>query len=63
MQEKIMEKRASEKGGIDVTKTSDYGKVYMDQCKKTLEVMMGCFNNHLKVLLIIRTFASGMGIV
>ncbi len=36
-----MEKRASEKGGIDVTKTSYYGKVYVDQCKETLEVMMG----------------------
>jgi hypothetical protein len=29
----IMEKRASEEGGIDVTKTSDYEKVYMDQRK------------------------------
>jgi hypothetical protein len=38
----IMEKRANEEGGINVTKTLDYGKVYMDQRKKTLEVMMGC---------------------
>ncbi len=36
-----MEKRASEKGGLDVNKTSNYGKVYMDQRKETLEVMMG----------------------
>jgi hypothetical protein len=36
-----MKKRANEKGGNDVTKTSDYGKVYMDQRKETLEVMMG----------------------
>jgi hypothetical protein len=58
-----MEKRASEKGGINVIKTSIYGKVYMDQRKKTLEVMMGRFNNHLKVLLIIMTFVSGMSTV
>ncbi len=37
-----MEKRANEEGGTNVTKTLDYGKVYMDQCKETLEVMMGC---------------------
>jgi hypothetical protein len=37
-----MEKRASEEGGNDVTRTSDYGKVYMDQRKETLEVMMEC---------------------
>jgi len=37
----IMKKRANEEGGNDVTKTSDYGKVYMDQRKETLEVMMG----------------------
>ncbi len=37
-----MEKRASEEGGTNVTKTSYYGKVYMDRCKETLEVMMGC---------------------
>jgi hypothetical protein len=36
-----MEKRASEEGGTDVTKTLDYGKVYMDHHKKTLEIMMG----------------------
>jgi hypothetical protein len=36
----IMEKRASE-GGFNLAKTSDYGKVYMDQRKETLEVMMG----------------------
>jgi len=36
-----MEKRASEEGGTDVVKTLDYGKVYMDQRKETLEVMMG----------------------
>jgi hypothetical protein len=36
-----MEKRANEEGGIDVTKTSDYEKVYMDQRKKTLEVITG----------------------
>jgi hypothetical protein len=36
-----MEKRASEEGGTDDVKTSDYGKVYMDQRKETLEVMMG----------------------
>jgi len=36
-----MEKRASEEGGIDVIKTSYYGKVYMDQCKEILEIMMG----------------------
>jgi hypothetical protein len=36
-----MEKRASEKGGIDVNKTSNYGKVYMDQRKEILGVMMG----------------------
>jgi hypothetical protein len=35
-----MEKRASEEGGINVIKTLDYGKVYMDHHKKTLEVMM-----------------------
>ncbi len=35
-----MEKRASE-GGFNLAKTSDYGKVYMDQRKETLEVMMG----------------------
>jgi hypothetical protein len=44
MQEKFMEKKANEEGGIDATKTSDYGKVYMDQHIKTLEVMMGCLN-------------------
>jgi hypothetical protein len=37
----IMEKRASEEGGIDATKTLDYGRVCMDQHKETLEVMMG----------------------
>jgi hypothetical protein len=37
-----MEKRANEKGGTNFIKTLDYGKVYMDQCKETLEVMMGC---------------------
>jgi hypothetical protein len=31
-----MEQKANEEGGIDVTKTSDYGKVYMDQHKETL---------------------------
>jgi hypothetical protein len=36
-----MQKRASEEGCIDVIKTSDYGKVYVDQCKEILEVMMG----------------------
>ncbi len=36
-----MEKRASEEGGIDATKTLDYGRVCMDQHKETLEVMMG----------------------
>ncbi len=36
-----MENKASEEGGIDVTKTSDYEKVYMDQCKETLEVITG----------------------
>jgi hypothetical protein len=55
-----MEKKASEEGGIDVIKTLHYGKVYMDQRKETLEVMMGRFNSHFKVLLIIMTFASGM---
>jgi hypothetical protein len=35
-----MEKRASEEGGINVIKTLDYGKVYMDHHIKTLEVMM-----------------------
>jgi hypothetical protein len=37
-----VEKKASEEGGIDVTKTLDYGKMYMDHHKKTLEVMMEC---------------------
>ncbi len=38
----IMGKRASEEGDINVIKTLDYGKVYMDHHKETLEVMMGC---------------------
>jgi len=37
----IMEKRASEEDDTNVAKTSNYGKVYMDQHIKTLEVMMG----------------------
>jgi hypothetical protein len=36
-----MEKRAIEEGGTNVAKTSNYEKVYMDQRKETLEVMMG----------------------
>jgi len=36
-----MEKRASEEGCINVIKTSNYGKVYVDQHEETLEVMMG----------------------
>jgi hypothetical protein len=36
-----MEKRASEEDDTNVAKTSNYGKVYMDQHIKTLEVMMG----------------------
>jgi hypothetical protein len=55
-----MDKRASEEGGIDVIKTSGYGKVYMDQHKETLEIMMGHFKSHLTVLLTIRTFVKGM---
>jgi hypothetical protein len=35
------EKKASEEGGTNVIKTSNYEKVYMDQRKETLEVMMG----------------------
>ncbi len=36
-----MGKRANEEGGIDVTRISDYEKVYMDQRKETLEVITG----------------------
>lgn len=38
-QEDNMAKRASEDNGY-VTKTLDYGKVYMDQHKETLETMI-----------------------
>jgi hypothetical protein len=34
-------KITSEKSGY-VTKTLDYGNMCMDQCKETLEAMMGC---------------------
>jgi hypothetical protein len=40
-----MAKRTSENNGY-ATKTLDYGKVYMDQHKETLEAMIVVFNNH-----------------
>jgi hypothetical protein len=40
-QENNMAKRASEDNGY-VTKTLDYGKVYMDQHKETLEAIIAC---------------------
>jgi hypothetical protein len=57
-----MEKIASEKNGY-ITKTSNYGNVYMDQHRKLWKQWWGVFSNHHKVLLTIETFIGWMNIM